>query len=130
MARSAELPALSEAQLEILEAVWERGRPSVGEVWSAVSARRRVARNTVLTVMERLVQKGWLVRHDEGPIQQYSAARGRKQTLARMARRFVDNVFDGSPESLLLALFDGRKLSDDEAKRIRQLIEDARRRAR
>jgi predicted transcriptional regulator len=77
--------------------------------------------------MERLVQKGWLARHQDGPVQEYSAAQPRKQTLARMARRFVDHVFAGSPESFLLALLDGRRLSGEEARRIRELIENARR---
>jgi len=127
VAKHYKLPALSAAQLEILEVVWQRGRATVGEVWSAVSKRRTVARNTVLTLMERLVQKGWLVRHQDGPVQKYSAAQSRKHTLARMARRFVDHVFAGSPESFLLSLLDGRSLSDEEACRIRQLIEDSRR---
>jgi BlaI family transcriptional regulator, penicillinase repressor len=131
MAESPEdLPALSQTQLEIMEVIWMRGRATVGTVWSEIVTRRSVARNTVLTLMERLERKGWLVRHDDGPVQEYSAARPRKQTLSRMARQFVDAMFDGSPEDFLLALLDDRQLSAEESKRIRQLIDNARRRDR
>ncbi len=125
-----ELPALSETQLEIMEVVWEQGRATVGEIWTAVSHRRPVARNTVLTLVERLAKKGWLVRHDEGPVQQYSAAQPRKQTLSQIAKDVVNSMFAGSPESFLLALFDGRKLSAAEVERINQLIAQARRGSR
>src|SRR2546423_525410 len=48
------LPALSEAQLEIMQLVWERGEVTVTDVWSVLAQRRGVARNTVLTLMDRL----------------------------------------------------------------------------
>jgi predicted transcriptional regulator len=118
---------LSDAQREIMEVLWARGPATVGEVWTEISASRAVARNTVLTLMERLERKGWLARHDDGPIQRFSAARERQATLAHMARQFVDTVFSGSPEDFLLALLDGRKLSAAETERLRQLIQRKRR---
>lgn len=122
-----ELPALSDAQLEIMDVLWQRGPATVGEVWSVVAAARPVARNTVLTLMERLERKGWLVRHEDGPVQRFSAARQRLPTLTHMARQFVDTVFKGSPEEFLLALLEGKKLSPDETERLRKLIQSKRR---
>src|SRR5437763_534664 len=52
------LPPLSAAQLEIMNVVWGRGEATVAEVWRALSARRKVARNTVLTMLARLEEEG------------------------------------------------------------------------
>jgi predicted transcriptional regulator len=128
MAASDQSETLTETQMEILDVIWNLGGASVGEVWTQITANRKVARNTILTHMDRLEKKGWLKRQGDGPIQKFAVTRSRKQTLRRLTRQFVDSVFGGSPESLLLALFEGQKLTSDEAERIHKLIEEARRR--
>ena len=40
------LPPLSEAQLEIMNVVWDRGEVTVADVWKALSAQRQVWRGT------------------------------------------------------------------------------------
>jgi predicted transcriptional regulator len=119
------LPALSEAQLEIMKVVWEGGEVTVTDVWSVLGARRQVARNTVLTLMDRLEKKGWLKRRAEGQTHYYSAAAARADTLGGVVHRLVDSAFAGSAEALVLALLEGRGVSDDEARRIRHLIDNA-----
>lgn len=128
MAEGDKPEGLTETQLEILDVIWNLGSASVGEVWSEIAKKRRVARNTILTQMDRLEKKGWLKRSSEQPVLKYAVTRSRKQTRKKLTRRFVDSVFGGSPESLLLALFEGRKLTSEEAQRIHSLIEEARRR--
>ena len=74
MTKRKETPALpSDAQWEVLNIIWDRGEATVGEVWQAVSARRPVARNTVLTLVARLEEKGWLRRRTEGNVLHYSS---------------------------------------------------------
>jgi predicted transcriptional regulator len=120
-----ELPALSEAQLEIMHVVWAGGEVTVTDVWNALAPRRPVARNTVLTLMDRLEKKGWLKRRADGQTHYYSAAAPRAATLGRVVERLVDAAFAGSAEGLVLALLEGRGVSAEEARRIRQLIDDA-----
>lgn len=116
---------LSEAQLEIMNVVWDGGEVTVAEVWKALGERRKVARNTVQTLMARLEEKGWLFSRDEGHAFRYRAARPREATLGAMVRKLVDTAFAGSAEGLVLALLDGRGVSADEAARIRAMIERA-----
>lgn len=122
-----ELPALSAAQLEIMHVIWDKGEATVTDVWTALGQKRPVARNTVLTHMDRLEKKGWLQRRADGQTHHYAAAVARDSTLGQVVHRLVDAAFAGSPEALVLALLQGRGVSDDEAKRIRQLIDNARR---
>jgi len=122
------LPALSEAQFEIMDCVWKGGEVTVTDVWNAVSARRLVARNTVLTLMDRLEKKGWLLRRVEGQGHYYKAAAPRADTLEGVVDRLVDAAFAGSAESLVLALLEGRGVSEEEAQRIQKHIENAKKR--
>ena len=125
MSRPEPLPPLSEAQMEIMNAVWNRGEVTVADVWKALSARRKVARNTVLTMIVRLEEKGWLIRDTSGHAHRYRAAMPREATLGTMIERLVDTAFVGSAEGLVMALLHGRGVSKEEAKRIRAMISKA-----
>lgn len=118
-------PRLSDSQFEILRIVWQRDEITVSEVWQAVAANRPVARNTVLTVMDRLVKRGWLAKRTIGNTDLYRAAVSEQATLGDMLKRFVDSVFGGSADSLVVALLEGQDLSPAEARRIRQRIDEA-----
>jgi predicted transcriptional regulator len=125
-----ELPALSEAQLEIMHVVWRGGEVTVTDVWTELARRRPVARNTVLTLMDRLEKKGWLKRRADGQTHRYTAAVARTATLGQVVHRLVDAAFAGSADALVLSLLEGRGVTDEEARRIRLLIDRARRKGK
>ena len=127
MADEDNLAPLSGAQLEIMNLVWERGEVTVSDVWKALRGKRAVARTTVLTVIDRLEKKGWLKRRVIAHQYLYSPARGRAATLGGIVDRLVESAFAGSPEELVAALLDGRGVTDEEARRIRTLIQKSRR---
>jgi predicted transcriptional regulator len=122
---SADHSSLSEAQLEIMNLVWDRGEVTVAEVWKALSARRKLARNTVQTMIVRLEDKGWLCCRREEHAFRYRAAAPREKVQGMMVRRLLDSAFGGSAEGLVLALLDGRGISRAEAQRIRSMIQRA-----
>jgi BlaI family transcriptional regulator, penicillinase repressor len=119
------LPPLSEAQMEIMSVVWERGEATVADVWKALAARRRVARSTVLTMLVRLEEKGWLLCDQDGHAFRYRAAVPRAATMGTVVRRLVDTAFGGSAEGLFLALLHGRGISKEEARTIKKMIDGA-----
>ena len=123
MANPEPLPPLSEAQIEIMNVVWDRGEVTVADVWKALEARRKVARNTVLTMLTRLEEKGWLCRDEGGHAFRYRAAVPREATLNTVVRRLVETAFGGSAEGLVMALLHGRGVSKEEAKAIRAMID-------
>jgi BlaI family transcriptional regulator, penicillinase repressor len=116
---------LTPAQLEIMNLIWDRGEMGVAEVWKILADRRKVARNTVQTMLTRLVEKGWLQARVEGNAFRFRAARPRKPTVLGMLGQLLDTAFGGSPSSLMTALLEARRLSPEEAKRIRKLIDEA-----
>jgi len=119
------LPPLSEAQLEIMNVVWDLGEASVADIWELLSKQRSISRNTVQTVMTRLSEKGWLKHRKRGRAFLFKASAPRDSTLRVLVNRLVETAFSGSAEGLVLAMLEGRGLSDEEAVRIRKLIHDA-----
>jgi BlaI family transcriptional regulator, penicillinase repressor len=127
MAKHNETPSLpSDAQVEVLNILWDRGEATVGEVWQAFAAQRPVARNTVLTLIARLEEKGWLRRRVEGNVIRYKAVVPKQTALQQIARRLVDTAFGGSTEGLIMTLLGGGDLSAGETDRIRAMLENVR----
>ena len=120
-----ELPPLSDAQLEIMNLVWDRGKATVRDVWTALAHRRGVSRNTVSTMVTRLEEKGWLRHRVVGGTFLYWATQPRDKVLPRMVHRLVDAAFKGSAEGLVLTLLEGGRLSPDEVKRIKAMLDRA-----
>ena len=120
-----ELPPLSEAQLEIVNIVWDKGEATVGDVWRTLTDRRPLSRNTVATVITRLEEKGWLRRRVKGGNRLYSVTHAREKALPRIVHRLVDAAFQGSAEGLVLALLEGGRLSAEEVERIKAMLEKA-----
>ena len=120
-----ELPPLSEAQLEIINIVWDQGTATVGQIWKVLAKRRSVSRNTVSTMVTRLEEKGWLRHRVVGGTFLYSATHPREKVLPRMVHRLVDAAFQGSAEGLVLTLLEGGRLSAEEVERIKAMLEKA-----
>ena len=114
---------LTPAQLEIMNLFWEQGELGVAQVWKLLSARRKVARNTVQTMLTRLVERGWLLARPEGKAFCFRASRPRKSTLRRIVSQLLDTAFNGSASGMVMALLEARRLSADEAQHIRTLID-------
>jgi predicted transcriptional regulator len=125
MRKPVEPAALSARQMEIMNVVWDRGKATVAEVWEELSRQHGLARNTVLTLMTRLEEKGWLGHEEEGAAYRYFARRRREATLRGLVQQLVDTAFAGSADSLVMALLEGRGVSADEAERIRTMIDQS-----
>jgi predicted transcriptional regulator len=108
-----------------MEIVWERGEVSAIEVREILSERRKLAKNTVRTLLERMEEKGWLKHREVGRTYLYSAAQPRRMSVGQRVLEVVEHVCGGSPEELVSALLDYRGLTAQELKRIRAMLDEA-----
>lgn len=123
MARKKSLD-LTEAELRLMEIVWDKGTATVGEVAAALPGEPGLAYNTVLTTLRILEQKGY-VRHTkarEGRAFVYRAVVDRKQASRNAVRHVVRRFFGNSPELLVLNLLDDGHLTEQELRKIRNLL--------
>jgi BlaI family penicillinase repressor len=113
---------LTDQELEIMKVVWERQTATVRDVYEALLQRRRVAYTTVMTMMKILEQKGYLNRKQVERAYVYRPAQPKSRVIQAMVRDFVNRVFNGSAEPLLVHLIEDRHLTADEIEEIRRLI--------
>ena len=126
MSSQPELPPLSSSQLEVMHFLWERGEATVTDVWQHLSQHREVARNTVLTVIDRLTKRGWLNKTAVGNTHLYRPTVAKDKALGNVVQRMVETAFAGSADQMVMALLDGRGITSEEAARIRKLIDESR----
>ena len=115
-------PILTEQELEIMKIVWERDQTTVRDVYEALLERRKIAYTTVMTMMNILEQKKYLRKSAEDRAYIYRPAKPKKQVIKGMVREFVDRVFNGSAEPLLVHLMEDRKLSSKDLDEIARMI--------
>ena len=112
---------LYERELDVMEVLWERGSATVAEVRAALAD--EMAYTTVLTVLRRLEEKGFVAHDEEGRAHRYRPLVERAQARESALERLTKKLFQGSPELLLTHLVSQKKLSEAELRRLRDLVE-------
>lgn len=122
-------PQLGRSQLEILQYIHDHHPLTVRQVADHFT---RYARTTVLTVMEKLREKGYLSRKKVGGVYQYSPKVPKTQVLQALAHDFVERALEGSLAPLIAYLTKKTNISDEELQELKELVRDldARRKAR
>lgn len=117
-------PNLTEAELRLMDVVWDKGEVTVSEVAEALPRDLGLAYNTVLTTMRILEEKGFLrhTKSKEGRAFVYRPVVGRDEASRTAVRYLVSRFFRNSPELLVLNLLEDEELSSKELHRIRALI--------
>jgi predicted transcriptional regulator len=116
---------LTEQELEIMKVVWGLERATVRDVYEALRERRKIAYTTVMTMMNILETKKYLKKQARDRAYVYQATRPRSEVIKAMVREFVDRVFNGSAEPLLVHLIKDRRLSKNELEKIARMIGEA-----
>ena len=114
-------PTLTGQELEIMKVVWKLGTPTVRQVYEDLLDRRKVAYTTVMTMMKILEQKGYLRKKQADRAHVYTPAQPQRKVIGAMVRDFVNRVFNGSAEPLLVHLVEEHDLSPQDLEEIARL---------
>jgi predicted transcriptional regulator len=113
----------SERELDILKVLWEIGSGSVREVHERLCPSGELAFNTVQTLLRIMEDKGLVAHRAEGRTFIYAPSHSREQ----VSSRFLDKVFDGALDQLVLSMLRTRDVSPRELRELEELIAQARR---
>jgi predicted transcriptional regulator len=119
------LPALSRRERDIMDILFRRGRATADEVMRDLTGDPTYS--TVRTQLRVLEEKGHVRHEEDGRRFVYMPSVTRAAARKVALRHVVDTFFDGSVERVVAALLGGEaaRISDDELRRIQQLVEDA-----
>jgi len=104
-----------------MKVIWERGPVTVRDVYEALLERRKVAYTTVMTMMKILEQKRYLKKSQADRAHVYRPAQPQRKVIGAMVREFVNRVFNGSAEPLLVHLVEEHSLSPEDLEEIARL---------
>jgi len=115
-------PTLGDQELRVFRYVADRAPVSVSEVAGDFGERLGLARTTILTVMERLRQKGYLKRRKLDGAYRYSPAIPKRDVVRSLVRDFAERVLAGSPQPFVAYLAEDADLSDAEVQQLGELV--------
>jgi BlaI family transcriptional regulator, penicillinase repressor len=117
-------PPISDAELAVLKVLWHQGAGNVREIQSQLKGRkRRWAYNTVLTLLSRLREKGYVSSEKSGQAHVFKPAVSRDALLSQRLTQLADQVCDGSASPLVHALVKGQRLSAEEINYFREMLD-------
>ena len=118
-------PKPTQAELEILRALWLRGPSSVREVQQVLSESREAGYTTVLKLLQIMAQKGLVFRDEQGRTHVYRAALPQQQTQRQLVSDLLERAFDGSSSQLILQALAARRATPEEMREIRRMLDRA-----
>jgi predicted transcriptional regulator len=114
---------LTEAELRIMNVLWEKGSVTVHEVLDALPPKPALAYNSVLTIVRILEAKGYVKHVKDKRAHVYTAKVGRDDATRFEVRHLVSRFFGNSRERLVLNLLEEESIDAEELDRVRQLLE-------
>jgi BlaI family transcriptional regulator, penicillinase repressor len=115
---------LTQQELAIMKVVWRLEQATVRQVYEAMREGRQIAYTTVMTMMGVLEKKGYLKKELVDRAHVFTPVKKRQQVVGHMVRDFIERVFDGASDSLLLAMAKDNKLTGKQKRIVKQLIEE------
>jgi predicted transcriptional regulator len=126
MARSP-APRPTDAELQILRILWERGPSTVRQVHEVLARDREAAAyTTALKLLQIMIEKGLVERDERDRTHVYRARLGEEQTQRQLVRDLVDRAFGGSAMKLVVQALASKRASAEELRDIRKAIDEAR----
>jgi predicted transcriptional regulator len=124
MPRKAAEP-LTPLELEIMKVLWETGPASVQTVQERLTPERKLAYNTVQTMLNVLHRKGKVQREIQGRAYLYEPVVSRAQAARQAVSDLVSRMFDGSAEGLVLSLVEARHLTPEKLAELTALLDES-----
>jgi BlaI family penicillinase repressor len=119
-------PSLSEAELIVLKALWNQGPGTVRQLSAVVNRRgRKWAYTTVLTLLRRLQAKGYVRSDTSRQAHVYHPAASKDDLIRSRLKDVADQLCEGAPTPLVLALVEGHRFSEEEIARFRQVLDQS-----
>ncbi len=116
------LKLMSPTETEILRLVWELNEATVQQLREQLPANRKLAYNTVQTLLNRLEQKGYLKHRVEGRSHIYLPSIKQKDVIKTTVGDFLCRLFGGDPKPLVQFLAEDGKIDEEDIKKLKELI--------
>lgn len=118
---------LPDAELEIMKVIWHSKTPiSTSEVKKIIDEEtdNEWTQQTLQTLLNRLIAKGYLEKDKRGKEYIYTPLAKEKDYVEYESEQFLKKMHGNSVVGLMKALFDSRKISEDDIKELEKILEE------
>lgn len=115
-------PTLTEAELRLMDVLWEKGPSTVQQVLEALPTKPSLAYNSVLTTIRILEKKGYVKHAKDGRAYVYMPLVERAEATRSEISHLLHRFFKNSHELLVLNILEDQKMDAEELKRLRELV--------
>lgn len=117
-------PNISESEWIVMETLWDRAPQTASEVAKSLHSRTGWALNTVRTLLTRLVEKGALqTAENASGVREFSPALDREAVVRAESQSFLDRVFKGAAQPLLIHFATQSNLTPEEVEQLKTLLD-------
>ena len=114
---------LTEAELRLMNVLWEKGPSTVQQVLEALPKKPALAYNSVLTTIRILERKGYVEHAKDGRAHVYIPLIGRQEASRSEIKHLVQRFFGSSHEALVLNILEERQIDQEELQRLQRLLD-------
>lgn len=120
----AESPKLTEAEWEIMKALWDHGPITVNDLCALLQPATQWHQKTIRTMLIRLAKKRIVSKKSKEGVYQYYAVVSRAECSRTATHSFIDRVFDGALTPMVAHFASRRRLTPEEKRELRKLLDD------
>ena len=117
-------PRPTDAELEILRALWQRGPSTVRDVHERLAAAKEVRYTTTLKQLQVMTDKGLVTRDERSRSHIYRAATGEAETQSQLLEHLLESAFGGSAQQLFMRALASKRASSEELAELRRLLDE------
>ena len=115
---------LSKTEWSLMNICWKKGKVSARDIYEETLKEKQRGYQTVKTMLDRMVGKGFLEREKFGPIWLYKPVVSKTKMLGREIESFVNTVLDKTLAPLFVHLAEKENLTEEEIETLKKLIEE------
>ena len=116
---------LGDTEIEIMKILWEKSQPMTsGEILEGLNVSKSWKLSSLMTALERLAGKGFVVCDRSTRTNYYSAIISKEEYQTAESKFFLERIFSNSVQKLVANLYDGEAISKEDLTSLKQWIEE------
>jgi BlaI family penicillinase repressor len=113
----------TKGELAVLQVIWQHGPSTVRFVHDTINEGKEATQYTsTLKLMQMMAEQGMLGRDETNMKHVYYSLLEERGTKGHLLSKFIDTMYQGSVENMMIALLGNEKTSKDDLERMKDLL--------
>ncbi|GLC31313.1 BlaI/MecI/CopY family transcriptional regulator [Clostridium omnivorum] len=119
-----EIPAISDAEWEVMKVVWGKYPITAGEIISVMENQKDWKPKTIKTLIGRLVKKDVLGYEEKQRVYCYYPLISQEDCIQKENKSFIKRVYNGAVKSMLVNFINDSELTEEDVRELQKLLQE------